>query len=92
MHGLAAQELADTGSQHGATVTHAGKRREARALELHLVPERFPQKNRTSITELACPDAELVSAINTGQRLGSDYRHIAREGVKQRVRIKPARR
>ena len=72
MHRLRAQELANRRAQHGAAIAHARVRREAAALELDFLPADravdLAQQQRTTIAQLAGPDAELVAAVDAGQR------------------------
>ena len=71
VHGLAAQEFADAGAQHGAPVAHARVGREPGALELpFLVPGRGlhpAQQDRPPVAQLPGPHAELVAAVDAGQ-------------------------
>ena len=66
------EELADRRAQHRAAVAHARVGREAAALELQLLRARaaldLAQQQRAAVAELAGPDAELVAAVDAGQR------------------------
>ncbi len=67
-HRLAAQKLADRGSQHGQAVGRAGVRGRAGALELQdpalgALVDHLPQVDGAPVAQLTGPLAELVAAV-----------------------------
>ncbi len=85
VHRLGPQEFADAGPQHGAPVAHARVGGAAAALELELLRAggglRLAQKNGPSIAQLPRPHAELVAAVDAGQRAGAGQWQIAGESL-----------
>ena len=85
VHGFRTQELAYRRAQHGASIAHARIGRQARTLELHIPrPLRcgcLAQADGAAVTELTCPRAKLVAAVDAGQRPHARPQRIAAEHV-----------
>ncbi|MCY1516106.1 hypothetical protein D9M68_507200 [compost metagenome] len=93
VHGLAAQELADARTQHGTAVAAARIGRAPRALELHFEPALgLAEQDRASVAQLPGPDAELVAAVDRGERPRARDRQAAGERGERGVRVAPAGR
>ena len=81
VHRLAAQELADRGAQHRATVGAARIRGRPGAFQLQLAAlaigqDRLAQRDRPAIAQLPGPVAELVATI-----VGREGLHARQQGV-----------
>jgi ABC-type branched-subunit amino acid transport system substrate-binding protein len=86
VHGLAAQEFANARTQHGAAIAHARVGRAPGALELDFQAVRgLAQQQGATVAQLAGPGAELVAAVDAGQRLAAGQQLVAAEGLQQRV-------
>ena len=85
MHGLAAQKFADRRTQHRAAIAHARIGCEAAALELDFLPTlrrlHFTQQQGAAVAQLPRPLAELVPAVDAGQRLHAGPHRGAAEHV-----------
>ena len=87
MHGLAAQKLADARAQHGPAIAHARVGCQASALELDFLSScGLPQQNGAPVSELAGPHAELVAAVDAGQRAAAGDVAVTAQGLQQRIR------
>ena len=84
MHGLRAQVFADAGTQHGAAIAAARKRRGPGPLELKIpvLPGailHFAQQYRAAIAQLRHEMAELVPGIEHRQRVAAGQQTVADE-------------
>ena len=93
MHGFRAQILADRTAQHRPPVTHARVGRESGALELQLNPAQrglqLTEQGGAAVAELPGPMAELMAAVDAGDRLGTGQGLVAGEGLQGFVRGQP---
>mgnify|MGYP006160485061 CR=1 FL=1 len=84
---FAGEEFADRAAQHRAAVAAARVGRAPGALELDLVPAlrafMLAQQQCAAVAELAGPVAELVPAVDAGQRPGAGQQRVAGEGGHQ---------
>ena len=90
VHGFGTQKFADRRAQHRAAIAHARIRRQAGALELQFLHPRrrvdLAQPQRAAVAQLSGPHAELVSAVDAGQRLHARPQGVAAEHL-QRVPV-----
>ena len=93
MHGFRAQIFADRAAQHRPPVTHAGVGREPGAFELQLYTAQrglqLAQQGGAAVAELPGPMAELMTAVDAGDRLGTGQGLVAGEGLQGFVRGQP---
>ena len=93
VHGFGAQILAYRTAQHRPAVAHAGVGREPGALELQLYAAlrglQLTQQGGPAVTELAGPLAELVAAVDAGDRLGTGQELVAGQGLQGLHRGQP---
>ena len=68
-HGLAGQKFAHRTAQDRAAIGPARKRRGPGTLELYFQTRALAQEDGAPVTELPGPHAELVAAVDGGQRL-----------------------
>jgi len=87
MHGLAAQEFADGGTQHSPSVRPARIGRHASAFELHLhgplLRLNLAQQQGAAIAQLPGPLAELVAAVDRGHGPHARPQGIAAENLQR---------
>ena len=87
VHRFGTKEFANRGAQHGAPVAHAGIGGQSRALELQLQRAGnrvdLTQPQRPAITQLPGPHAELVAAVDAGQRLHAVPQRVAAEHLER---------
>ena len=94
MHRFAAQELADARSQHRAPVAHAGVGRLAAALELQFPSfaigvDDLAEQDCAPIAQLPGPVAELVAAVDAGQRRAAGQGQVAGKDLERGLRPHP---
>ena len=76
-HRLGGEELADRRAEHGAAVELPAERRDAGALELHLVPLNLADRDGATIAALPAVAAGEAGAVRGGPRLDLGRRRAA---------------
>jgi hypothetical protein len=86
MHGLATKKFAQRRAQHGAPIGESRIRGRPCAFQLQLLTlaggrDQLAQSDRTTIAELSCPIAELMTAVAGRIRAHAGSKRVTREDL-----------